>query len=112
MELKITTLIENQAGTQDNLAFEHGLSLYIEFAGKRLLFDTGQTGAFADNARCAELPNLLGQRQREAMLSLAGGAALLCLLLVTVGMYLRRSSGSHARGSRLPSFRKEESEKS
>ena len=51
MELKITTLIENQAGTQDNLAFEHGLSLYIEFAGKRLLFDTGQTGAFADNAR-------------------------------------------------------------
>ena len=69
-------------------------------------------GAFAENARCAELLNLLRQRQREAMLLLAGGAALLCLLLVTVGMYLRRSSGFHARGGRLPSFRKEESEKS
>ena len=50
MELKITTLIENQPGQDGRLAFEHGLSLFIEFAGKRLLFDTGQTGAFADNA--------------------------------------------------------------
>ena len=50
MELKITTLIENQPGQDERLAFEHGLSLFIEFAGKRLLFDTGQTGAFADNA--------------------------------------------------------------
>ena len=78
------------------------------------LFQLAEEGlaAFAENARCAELLNLLGQRQREAMLLLAGGAALLCLLLVTVGMYLRRSSGFHARGGRLPSFRKEESEKS
>jgi len=78
------------------------------------LFQLAEEGlaAFAENARCAELLNLLGQRQREAVLLLAGGAALLCLLLVTVGMYLRRSSGFHARGGRLPSFRKEESEKS
>lgn len=78
------------------------------------LFQLAEEGlaAFAENARCAELLNLLGQRQREAMLLLAGGAALLCLLLVTMGMYLRRSSGFHARGGRLPSFRKEESEKS
>ena len=51
MTLKITTLIENQPDEAGALAFEHGLSLYIEFAGKRLLFDTGQTGAFVDNAR-------------------------------------------------------------
>lgn len=78
------------------------------------LFRLAEEGlaAFAENARCAELLNLLRQRQREAMLLLAGGAALLCLLLVTVGMYLRRSSGSHARGGRLPSFRKEGSDKS
>ena len=78
------------------------------------LFQLAEEGlaAFAENARCAELLNLLRQRQREAMLLLAGGAALLCLLLVTMGMYLRRSSGFHARGGRLPSFRKEESEKS
>lgn len=50
MELKIITLIENQPDREGKLAFEHGLSLYIEFAGKRLLFDTGQTGAFLDNA--------------------------------------------------------------
>ena len=51
MTLKITTLIENQPDEAGDLAFEHGLSLYMEFAGKRLLFDTGQTGAFVDNAR-------------------------------------------------------------
>lgn len=51
MELKITTLIENQPDDTGKLAYEHGLSLYIEFDGKRILFDTGQTGAFADNAR-------------------------------------------------------------
>ena len=45
-------------------------------------------------------------------LVILAGAALLCLLLVTMGMYLRRSSGFHARGGRLPSFRKEESDKS
>ena len=78
------------------------------------LFQLAEKGlaAFAENARCVELLNLLGQRQREAMLLLAGGAALLCLLLVTMGMYLRRSSGSHARGGGLSSFRKEGSDKS
>lgn len=50
MELKITTLIENQPDNQGQLSCEHGLSLFIEFDGKRILFDTGQTGAFADNA--------------------------------------------------------------
>ena len=51
MELKITTLIENMPDDDGELAFEHGLSLYIEFAGKKLLFDTGQTGEFLTNAR-------------------------------------------------------------
>ncbi len=50
MELKITTLIENEEDNQGNLTCEHGLSLYIEFQGKRILFDTGQTVAFLDNA--------------------------------------------------------------
>lgn len=51
MELKITTLIENEPDASGELYYEHGLSLYIEFAGKKILFDTGQTGAFADNAK-------------------------------------------------------------
>ena len=47
--MKIYTLMENTTCSED-LVCEHGLSLYIEAAGKRILFDAGQTGAFADNA--------------------------------------------------------------
>lgn len=47
--MKIVTLMENTASRED-LAHEHGLSLYIETGGLRILFDAGQTGAFADNA--------------------------------------------------------------
>ncbi len=47
--MKITVLMENTT-THEDLACEHGLSLYIEAAGKRILFDAAQTGAFADNA--------------------------------------------------------------
>ena len=47
--MKLITLMENTAARAD-LACEHGLSLYIETAGLRLLFDAGQTAAFADNA--------------------------------------------------------------
>ncbi len=50
MELQITTLIENEPDTAGKLQYEHGLSMYIEFDGKKLLFDTGQTGAFVENA--------------------------------------------------------------
>lgn len=43
-------MIENTADS-DNLCCEHGLSLYIEANGHKILFDTGATGAFADNAK-------------------------------------------------------------
>ncbi len=56
MELQITTLIENMPDKEEDLACEHGLSLYIEFDGKKILFDTGQTGAFLDNARKLDKP--------------------------------------------------------
>lgn len=49
-ELQITTLIENEADDEKLLFNEHGLSLYIEFQGKKILFDTGQTGKFLENA--------------------------------------------------------------
>ena len=42
-ELRITTLIENMPDEEGRLLAEHGLSLHIEFDGKRILFDTGQT---------------------------------------------------------------------
>ena len=47
--MKIHTLMENTACRED-LACEHGLSLYIEAGDTHILFDAGQTGAFADNA--------------------------------------------------------------
>ncbi len=46
--MKLITLMENTA--LPGLRAEHGLSLYLEAAGKRILFDSGQSGAFAENA--------------------------------------------------------------
>lgn len=47
--MRITVLIENTSCRAD-LRAEHGLSLFIETDGRRLLFDTGASPAFADNA--------------------------------------------------------------
>lgn len=49
--MKITVLIENTKGELENLINEHGLSLYIEKGNKRILFDTGKTDNFIDNAQ-------------------------------------------------------------
>lgn len=48
--MRIITLIENQVYKQ-GLVAEHGLSMYVETDGFCLLFDTGQTGLFAQNAQ-------------------------------------------------------------
>jgi 7,8-dihydropterin-6-yl-methyl-4-(beta-D-ribofuranosyl)aminobenzene 5'-phosphate synthase len=48
--MKIITLIENKSGDKEDLYTEHGLSVYIEVDGKNILFDTGQSGNFIDNA--------------------------------------------------------------
>ena len=50
MPMKITVLIENTAAS-DEFICEHGLSLYIETAQHNILFDAGQSGAFAENAQ-------------------------------------------------------------
>lgn len=47
--MKLWVLTENTANP--GFAAEHGLSLYIEACGRHILFDAGQTGAFADNAK-------------------------------------------------------------
>ena len=46
--MKITVLAENTA--LPGFSGEHGLSLFIETSGKKILFDAGQTGLFAQNA--------------------------------------------------------------
>ena len=48
--MKLTVLTENTTN-DPRLTAEHGLSLYIETKRHRILFDTGQSGVFADNAK-------------------------------------------------------------
>ena len=46
--MRIVSLVENT--TQKEMPVEHGLSLYIETGGHKLLFDTGQSELFLENA--------------------------------------------------------------
>jgi len=49
--MKITTLIENEIEDgKEGLKSEAGLSLLIKTGQQKILFDTGKTGAFVDNA--------------------------------------------------------------
>lgn len=48
--MKLVTLIENTTCRED-LICEHGLSLYLEMENHKILFDAGQSGAFAENAK-------------------------------------------------------------
>jgi len=49
--MKITTLIENHPSPdRDDLVAEFGLSLLVEHEETRILFDTGASGTFAENA--------------------------------------------------------------
>lgn len=50
MSIKITTLVENTVYGK-GLQGEHGLSLLVDTAGYRLLFDTGASDLFMRNAR-------------------------------------------------------------
>ncbi len=47
--MKIAVLIENESCSPD-LHAEHGLSLYLEACGQKILFDAGESGAFVDNS--------------------------------------------------------------
>jgi 7,8-dihydropterin-6-yl-methyl-4-(beta-D-ribofuranosyl)aminobenzene 5'-phosphate synthase len=50
--MRITTLVENNAmDGRDDLTPEFGLSLLIETGPTTVLFDTGASGVFVDNAR-------------------------------------------------------------
>ncbi len=48
--LKIIVLNDNRCDN-NNFKYEHGISLFIEYKGKRVLFDCGQTDIFIENAR-------------------------------------------------------------
>lgn len=48
--MKIVTLVENLV-YQQGLVSEHGFSVYIETGNRKILFDTGQSGLFLQNAQ-------------------------------------------------------------
>ena len=48
--MKIISLVENTS-QKENIKSEHGLSLYIEACGKKILFDMGQRELFCENAK-------------------------------------------------------------
>ena len=54
-DLRITVLVDNTARTADMLA-EHGLALWIEADGRRILFDTGQGKVLRHNAERLGIP--------------------------------------------------------
>ncbi|BBA49732.1 MBL fold metallo-hydrolase [Fusobacterium varium] len=54
--MKITTLIENEAGCNKELKNEFGLSLFIEDKDISLIFDTGKSGDFIFNAQKLHIP--------------------------------------------------------
>lgn len=49
--MKITTLIENTQDEKELLINEHGLSIFIESSFGNILYDTGKTGDFIENAK-------------------------------------------------------------
>lgn len=48
--MRVTVLVENTVGRTLPICGEHGLSLWLEFDGHNVLFDTGQRGAVVPNA--------------------------------------------------------------
>ncbi len=97
--MKITALVENT--TKTDFPTEHGLSLYIETDRHRILFDTGQSGLFAENAL------RLGIDLREADLCVlshghydhGGGLRTFAGINETARIYMNRNAfGNHCRG--------------
>ncbi|MCF7810163.1 MBL fold metallo-hydrolase [bacterium] len=48
--MNLTVLIDDRDYLDNALVTEHGLSIFIEESGSRILFDTGQSNAFLENA--------------------------------------------------------------
>ena len=49
--MKLSVLFENAPGENKSLEYGHGLSILIEFDGRKILFDTASGPAFLRNAK-------------------------------------------------------------
>ncbi len=66
METRVTTLVENSVSEHRSLTAEHGLSFYVEHGNASILFDTGQSDAFLNNA---EILNIDLKKVQHVVLS-------------------------------------------
>jgi len=99
--MRIVTLMENTTCRED-LTCEHGLSLYMEAGGKRILFDAGQSGAFADNAEKlgVDLSKVDFAVLSHGHYDHGGGLARFLQINQTAPVYLRREAfGGHYNGT-------------
>lgn len=98
--MKATILIDNL--TKGTLAAEWGLSIHIEYEGRRILLDTGASGRFADNA--GKLGIDLGAVDlgvlSHAHYDHADGMAAFFALNAHAPFYLREGSGENCYGKR------------
>lgn len=89
----LTTLIENTSIKSD-LQSEHGLSLLIQTKKHKILFDTGASGDFVDNAKKMNinLSNIDLAIISHGHYDHSGGLKKLVELLPDVKIYIRKSS--------------------
>ena len=64
MSVKLSVLIENRTLSPE-LQCENGFSAFVEAGGHRILFDTGDSGAFLQNARAMGVEGVDAMTQEE-----------------------------------------------
>lgn len=88
--MKIITLLENTS-SRPGLAAARGLSLYLEAAGRRVLFDMGPDASFLENARAlgVDLSAVDTAVLSHGHSDHGGGLAAFCAINARAGIYLR-----------------------
>ena len=91
--MKIVTLLENTA-RRPGLAAARGLSLYVETARRKVLFDMGPDGTFLENARAlgVDLAAVDTAVLSHGHSDHGGGLAAFCAVNPTANIYLRREA--------------------
>ena len=96
--MHITVLIENSPGSDERLRHEHGLSLYVEANGSKLLFDLGPSSHFASNAEVLGIDPSAADMAVISHGHFDHGGGLACFLEMnpSAPVYLRRGAdGPH-----------------
>lgn len=91
--MKIVTLLENTSHRPD-LAAARGLSLYVEAAGRKVLFDMGPDASFLDNARSLgiDLAAVDTAVLSHGHSDHGGGLAAFCAANAKASIYLRQEA--------------------